>query len=76
MNLKNFSKYFIKQKMMRTVIISLIPIIFASIYFFGWRTLILLGIVTIAGVTTEWIFEKNIIEKYQRQYLLVVFYTH
>ncbi|HAE91700.1 MAG TPA: NADH:ubiquinone oxidoreductase, Na translocating, B subunit [Tissierella sp.] len=45
--------------MMRTVIISLIPIVFASIYFFGWRTLILLGIVTMAGVATEWIFEKN-----------------
>ena len=59
MSLENFSKHFIKQKMMRTVIISLIPIVFASIYFFGWRTLILLGIVTMAGVATEWSFEKN-----------------
>lgn len=48
---------------MRTVIISLIPIIFASIYFFGWRTLILLGLITIAGVTTEGVFEK----KYSRK---------
>lgn len=63
MNWEKFSKHFIKQKMMRTVIISLIPIIFASIYFFGWRTLILLGLITIAGVTTEGVFEK----KYSRK---------
>ncbi len=69
LNWKNYSKYFIKQKMMRTVIISLIPIICASIYFFGWRTLILLGIVTIAGGATEWIFEK----KYNRKVSEAVF---
>ncbi|WP_229768579.1 RnfABCDGE type electron transport complex subunit D [Tissierella pigra] len=56
---QKFSKHFMKQKMMRTVIVSLIPLIFSSIYFFGWRTLILLGIVTIAGLTTEWIFAKR-----------------
>lgn len=54
-----FSKYFMNQKMMRTVITSLIPIIIASIYFFGWRTLILLLVVTIFGVGTEYIFEKR-----------------
>lgn len=52
-------KYFIKQKMMRTVIISLIPIILASIYFFGWRSLVLLLWVTIVGVATEWFYEKR-----------------
>lgn len=64
-----FSKYFIKQKMMRTVIISLIPIIFASIYFFGWRTLVLLAIVTIFGVGMEWFFEK----KYNRKISEAIF---
>jgi len=64
-----FSKHFIKQKMMRTVIISLIPIIFASIYFFGWRTLALLGVVTIFGVGMEWFFEK----KYNRKVSEAVF---
>jgi len=51
-------KYFIKQNMMRTVIISLIPITISSIYFFGWRTLVLLFWVTLFGVGTEWIYEK------------------
>lgn len=43
---------------MRTVIISLIPITISSIYFFGWRTLVLLFWVTLFGVGTEWIYEK------------------
>lgn len=58
--LKNFIKEnFMKQTMMRTVIISLIPIILASIFFFGWRSLLLLALVTLAGVLTEYIFEKK-----------------
>lgn len=52
-------KYFMPQKMMRTVVISLIPIILGSIYFFGWRALVLLLWTTIFGVGTEYIFEKN-----------------
>ena len=44
--------------MMRTVIISLIPIIIAATYFFGLRVLTLLLVVTIFGVATEYIFEK------------------
>lgn len=52
-------KLFMKQKMMRTVIISLIPIILASIYFYGWRSLILLIVITISGTLTEYIFEKK-----------------
>ncbi|OLS02791.1 RnfABCDGE type electron transport complex subunit D [Tissierella creatinophila] len=56
---ESFSKYFMNQKMMRTVIISLIPIIIGSIFFFGWRTLILLSLVTVFGVGTEYVFEKR-----------------
>lgn len=52
-------KLFTKQKMMRTVIISLIPIILASIYFYGLRSLILLVVVSISGVLTEYMFEKQ-----------------
>ena len=55
----NIMKLFQKQNMMRTVIISLIPLIFSSIYFFGWRSLILMIVVTIFGVATEYIFEKK-----------------
>ncbi|GFN35584.1 RnfABCDGE type electron transport complex subunit D [Tepidimicrobium xylanilyticum] len=51
-------KYFIKQKMMRIVILSLIPVILSSIYFFGWRSLVLLFWVTLFGLGTEWIYEK------------------
>ena len=65
----NYKKHFMKQKMMRTVILSLIPIIIASIYFFGWRALLLLLVVTIAGLATEWIFEK----KYKRKVSEAVF---
>lgn len=52
-------KLFMKQKMMRTVIISLIPIVLASIYFYGWRTLILLVVVMFFGILTEYLFEKT-----------------
>lgn len=66
---ENYSKYFAKQKMMRTVIISLIPIVIASIYYFGWRALTLLAVVTVFGVGTEWLFEK----KYNRKTSEAVF---
>lgn len=53
------SKYFTKQKMMRTVIISLIPIILASTYYFGLRVLLLLFVVNLFGIGTEYIYEKR-----------------
>lgn len=54
-----YSKYFMNQKMMRTVILSLIPLMISSVYFFGWRTFLLLVAVTLFGVITEYIFEKR-----------------
>lgn len=54
-----YDKYFMKQKMMRTVMLSLLPIIIGSIFFFGWRTLILLGWVNLVACITEYIFEKK-----------------
>ncbi|HLR21258.1 MAG TPA: RnfABCDGE type electron transport complex subunit D [Tissierellaceae bacterium] len=56
---EKLSTLFMKQKMMRTVIISLIPLILSSIYFFGWRTLTLLLVVSIFGILTEYIFERK-----------------
>lgn len=56
---EQISKLFTKQKMMRTVIISTIPLILSSIYFFGWRVFLLLIAVTIFGVLTEYVFEKK-----------------
>ena len=40
------------------VMYALIPAIIASIYYFGWRSLLLLIVVTIAGFITEFIFLK------------------
>jgi Na+-transporting NADH:ubiquinone oxidoreductase subunit B len=42
----------------KRVIYALIPAVIASIYFFGWRSLILLCIVTIVGFFTEFCFAK------------------
>ncbi len=56
---ESLDKIFMKQQMMRTVIIALMPILLASIYFFGWRVLVLLLVVTAFGVLTEYIFEKK-----------------
>ncbi len=47
-------KFFLKQKMMRRVLLSLIPIFLLSVYFFGLRTLVLLLVVTITGILSEY----------------------
>lgn len=64
-------KYFTKQKMMRTVIISLLPIILASTYFFGLRVILLMLVVSIFGVATEYFFEKH----YKRKISEAIFVT-
>lgn len=56
---KDLSKLFLKQKMMRTVIMSLIPMILAGTYLYGLRVLVLLAVVTLFGVTAEYLFEKH-----------------
>ncbi len=71
MSSEQLKKLFIKQKMMRTVIKSLIPLIIAGTYFFGLRVLLLLAIVTIFGVATEWLFEKH----YNRKISEAIFVT-
>lgn len=50
----SLAKKFMKQKMMRQVLISLIPVSLMSIYLFGWRMLLLLAFVTVAGVLSEY----------------------
>lgn len=45
---------FLKQKMMTRVLFSLLPILLLSIYFFGLRTLVLLSVVTITGILSEY----------------------
>jgi Na+-transporting NADH:ubiquinone oxidoreductase subunit B len=50
---------FRKQKMMRTVLLSLTPIIIFSVYNYGLRVLLLLLVVTIAGTGTEYLWERH-----------------
>lgn len=54
-----FKISFMKQMLMRKVIYSLIPIILASIYFFGWRVLALILWITSIGILTEWMFVRK-----------------
>lgn len=43
---------------MRDVIISLLPSLAAAIWFFGWRTMALVGVCVVSAVATEWICRK------------------
>jgi Na+-transporting NADH:ubiquinone oxidoreductase subunit B len=47
-----------KQKPMRTVLTGLAPAVAASVYYFGWRSLVLLFVVTFFGFLTEYIFNR------------------
>ena len=47
---------FLKQKPMNRVVYALIPLVLASVYFFGWRSLVLTGVVLICGIGTEALF--------------------
>lgn len=51
---------FTKQKMMRTVLISLIPIGLMTVFLFGWYTLLLGALVTLAGVISEYLVARSI----------------
>ncbi len=50
---------FQKQVIMRRVLIALIPIYLFSIYLYGWRLLLLGVLVFVAGIGTEYLFEKS-----------------
>ncbi len=51
------------QRPMVRVIISLIPIMLASIYFFGWRSLAIMTECVIVGTVAEWLFCRQRGEK-------------
>jgi len=50
---------FMKQPMMRKVLYALAPIILASVYFFGWRSLLLILVSILFGTLAEWTFKRN-----------------
>ncbi len=52
-------KFFMKQPLMRKVLLSLIPVILGAIFFFGWRTLVLMAIITFFGIATEYLFKRK-----------------
>jgi Na+-transporting NADH:ubiquinone oxidoreductase subunit B len=49
-------KLILMQKPMLRVCYALIPLVLASIYLFGWRSLVLLGLVLVGGIITEALF--------------------
>lgn len=61
LSLKNIK--FMKQMMMRKVVYALLPIVVAGIYFFGWRVLSLLLVVSFFGCATEWVFVRKTTKK-------------
>lgn len=50
---------FLKQKMMMKVIYALIPIVISSIYFFGWRILLILTSSLITCFVVEWLMSAR-----------------
>lgn len=48
-----------KQQAMRNVLIALSPLCLAAIYFFGWRFIAILTIVTATGLLCEWLMAKR-----------------
>ncbi len=57
MGIKNL---FMKQKMMRTVLLSLVPIALASVYLFGWRLMMLAALVALAAALAEYLVMRSI----------------
>lgn len=58
-NVPRLSIQFLKQNAMRTVVNSLAPVIIGAVYFFGWRSFIIVLVSIITCVLTEWMFVKN-----------------
>ncbi len=56
---KETKKIFMKQPLMRRVIIATVPCIFASIYFFGWRSLAVVLVSCAVGFLTEHVFARR-----------------
>ena len=55
-----YSNLFTKQKMMRSVLLALIPVTLGSVYFFGWRHLVMALVVALAGALSEYLVMRSI----------------
>lgn len=56
----DLKSYFVPQKMMRNVLLSLLPIILFAIYSHGWRLIVLLASVLIAAIAAEYLVMRSI----------------
>jgi Na+-transporting NADH:ubiquinone oxidoreductase subunit B len=56
MVLRRQEKMFLKQQVMLRVCYALLPLVFASVYLFGWRSLVLVLVVLAFGIATEALF--------------------
>ena len=56
MDIRRPEKIFLIQKVMLRVCYALLPLVFASVYLFGWRSLVLVAVVLLFGVATEGLF--------------------
>ena len=54
-----FEIQFLRQNIMRQVVNSLWPVMVAAIYFFGWRTFVIVLLSIITCVLTEWLFVRK-----------------
>ncbi len=61
-----------RQKVMFHVVYALIPLALFSIYLFGWRSLLILAVVNLAGFLSEYIFARI----YDKQVSSAVFVTN
>lgn len=61
-----------KQAPMKKVIYSLLPLVALSVYFFGWRSLLVLAVVNAAGFLSEYIFALV----YKKQVTTAVFVSN
>jgi Na+-translocating ferredoxin:NAD+ oxidoreductase RnfD subunit len=43
---------------MKKVLYALVPLMLASIYFFGWKSLVIIAISNVVGFLTEYIFNR------------------
>lgn len=51
--------YFTPQKMMRTVLLALTPLVLFGVWMFGWRVALTLVVVLAAGIALEMFWEKR-----------------
>lgn len=56
----NWKTLFTKQKMMRTVLLTLIPVGLMSVYLFGWRHVVMGLVVALAGAVAEYLVMRTI----------------